>query len=346
MRPPRPPLPRSSARLPLHPIRQGGGPHRHALGATRSGAGDDRSTLVRLLADDDPTVRAAALDVVEPDDVVDDELVRLVVAAAEEARTQRSAAAALQRLGPSVVPLLSAALARNGGARRTPLVRAAAAAAGEHGLTVIEPALRDPDRVVVLAALSALDAAGGRAAVPAALLEEVFDDAAIHAARAVAARDALSWDGGPASDELRRALADELDLARQLVVAVLATRHGDGVREAVQVIERADGQRRALGVEALDVMLSRDEAEVALPLIRRDLAEDQGALRTRAQVPERPRPSGSPTWRTIRAGSGARPGSPVAPASCRPAARLGDGRRGRTRPSAVASSSARTGFAR
>jgi hypothetical protein len=258
-----------------------------ALGATRPAAGDERSTLVRLLGDDDGTVRAAALDAVAPDDVVDDELVRLVVAAAEEARTQRNAAAALRRLGPSVIPLVAAALARNGGARRTPLVRAAAAAAAEHGVSVIEPALRDPDRVVVLAALSALDAAGGREAVPPTLLDDVFDDAVIHAARAVAARDALSSDGRPASDELRRALADELDLARQLVVAVLATRHGDGVRAAVQVIERADGQRRALGVEALDVMLSRDESEVALPLIRRDLTQDQAPLRARAQVPER-----------------------------------------------------------
>ena len=37
------------------------------------------------------------------------------------------------------------------------------------------------------------------------------------------------------------------------------------------------GQRRALGVEALDVILSREEAAVALPLVRRDLTADEQA---------------------------------------------------------------------
>ena len=39
---------------------------------------------------------------------------------------------------------------------------------------------------------------------------------------------------------------------------------------AVRVADFADGQRRALGVEALEVILSREEAEVALPLVRRE----------------------------------------------------------------------------
>jgi hypothetical protein len=76
------------------------------------------------------------------------------------------------------VPESRAALARDGGSRRTPLVRAAANAATEHGLAVIEPALRDRDRVVVLAALDALAAADGAGVVPPDVLDAVFDDAA------------------------------------------------------------------------------------------------------------------------------------------------------------------------
>jgi hypothetical protein len=35
-------------------------------------------------------------------------------------------------------------------------------------------------------------------------------------------------------------------------------------------VDHADGQRRALGIEALDVIISREEAAIAVPLIRRD----------------------------------------------------------------------------
>jgi hypothetical protein len=144
---------------------------------------------------------------------------------------------------------------------------------------VIEPALRDPDRVVVLQALDALDAADGAAVVPAEILSAVFDDAAAHAARALAARVTL------ADDSLRRALEDESDLARRLVIAVLALRHGRRVRDAVRVGDRAAGQRRALGIEALDVLISREEAAIALPLVRRDLTLDEQAAALRHVQP-------------------------------------------------------------
>jgi len=235
------------------------------------------SMLVALLDDADPTVRAAALDAVAPEDGAEQEVVRRVVAALEEPRTAGSATAAVGQLGKAAVPLLTATVARDGAVRRTPLIRAAANAAAEHGLAVIEPALRDRDRVVVLAALDALDAAHAAAVIPSDLLDQVFDDAAAHAARALVVRLSL-----PASDgSLHRALEDEIDLARRLVVAVLALRHGDRVRDAVRVVDGAEGQRRALGVEALDVLISREEALIAVPLIRRDLApgEQLAALR-------------------------------------------------------------------
>jgi hypothetical protein len=231
-----------------------------AAGVVRS----RRELLVPLLEDADPAVRSAALDAVAAADVADPDVARCVTAAAGQPRTAGSAAAALRRVGAPGVPLLAAALAQDGGRRRPAVLRAAA----EHGVDVIRPALDDPDRAVVAQALEALAAAGGSA--PPELLDRVFGDAAAHASRAVTARDALAG----RDDSLRRALDDELDLARRLVVAVLTLRHGDGVRAAVRVVDRADGQRQALGVEALDVLITREEATVALPLVRRDLTPD------------------------------------------------------------------------
>jgi hypothetical protein len=229
------------------------------------------SVLVTLLDDPDPTVRAAALDAVRAADASEPEVLRRVVAALEAPRTAGSATAAVRRLGAPAVPFLRAAVARDGVRSRAPLVRAAATAAREHGVAVIAPVLGDPDRAVVLAALDALDAAGGGDVVPPDMLEEILCDAVAHADRALAARASVDAEKGP----LQRALDDELDLARRLVIAVLALRHGDRVRAAVRVVDHADGQRRALGVEALDVLLSRQEAGIALPLV-------SGSLTSRA----------------------------------------------------------------
>jgi hypothetical protein len=241
-----------------------------ALGAQATVAAD-RRILSALVDDADPTVRSAALDAVAPADAADPDLVGRVVAALEDPRTAGSATAAVRRLGDPAVPLLGAALAREGASRRASLVRAAAAVAREHGSAVVAPALQDPDRAVVLTALEALDAAGARDAVPQEILDDVFRDAAGHGARALAARTAL----GGAPSPLRRALDDEVDLARRLAIAVLGIRHGAPVRAAVRVIDHADGQRRALAVEALDVLLTREEAAIALPLILRDPSPDE-----------------------------------------------------------------------
>ena len=69
-------------------------------------------------------------------------------------------------------------------------------------MTVIAPALRDPDRDVVLVALEALDAAGGADVVLPVILDEVFRDAAEHAARAHAARAARRTTDGSLSRAL------------------------------------------------------------------------------------------------------------------------------------------------
>ncbi|HUP33074.1 MAG TPA: hypothetical protein VM184_08595 [Gaiellaceae bacterium] len=238
--------------------------------ASRETVGPELGVLVALLGDRDLSVRAAALDVVAPDDASDPEVVRRVVVAVADARTAGRATEAVWRLGEAAFSLLGAALARDGEPRRASLVRAAAAAAADHGVAIVAPALDDPDRAVVLAALEALEAARGQEIVPLDVLDAVYRDAADLAARARDARTALAEQDGP----LVRALDDEIDLARRLVVAVLTLRHGNRIREAVRVAEHGEGARRALGIEALDVLLSRDEATVALPLVRRDPAPD------------------------------------------------------------------------
>jgi hypothetical protein len=255
-----------------------------ALGSSAVSA-DRRSMLVSLLDDADPAVRAAALDAVRPEDAHDGEIVRRAVAAVEVPRTAGSAAAALRLLGRPAVPLLQSALAREPSPRPA-LVRAAAHAASGNGLAVIEPALRSGDRVVVLSAIDAMEAVANAGIVPRDLLDAVLDDAAAHAGRALAALGSLTDDDGA----LRRALEDELDLARRLVIGVLALRHGARVRDAARVIEVAEGQRRALGIEALDVLLARDEAAVAIPLVRRELTAERLAAALKHVVSaDRPR---------------------------------------------------------
>ena len=229
--------------------------------------------LFTLLDDPDPSVRVAALDAVAAADAAEPEIVQRVVAAAGEARTAGRATAAIARLGDAAVPPLAAALANADARRRLPLVRAAATAAADHGIEVVAPALGDPDRSVVLAALDALDAAGVHGIVAPEVLDSVFVDAATLAAHAFSARSTLGDQDGP----LIRALDDEIELARRLIIAVLALRHGDRIRAAVRVVEHGAGARRALAVEALDVVLSRAEAAVAVPLVCHGVAADEQA---------------------------------------------------------------------
>ena len=234
-----------------------------ALGA--HGVPRNADALANLLVDPDLVVRAAALDAVAASDAAHAEVVRRVVSALDNPRLAGGASSAVRRIGPAALPFLEAALGR-AGQKKAPLVRTAATLAAEHGIDVVAPALASGDRTVVLATFEALAAAGGGKLVPSSLVGSTFADAADLAARAYAVRGAV----GAVDGSLARALDDEIDLARRLVIAALGVRYGNRIREAVRVVDYAEGQRRALGVEALDVVLSRAEAAVALPLVRRD----------------------------------------------------------------------------
>ena len=125
----------------------------------------------------------------------------------------------------------------------------------EHGVGVVAPALDDPDDHQP-AALDALDARRRRRVARGRVM---FQDAAEHAARSPAARSSSPsstgrWAGRSTTSSI---------LARQLVITALALRHGERVRAAV----RAGSRRLAPGARnrGADVLLSRDEAEIAPP---------------------------------------------------------------------------------
>lgn len=251
--------------------------------------GGDRTVLSQLLVDDDATVRLAALSSVGPDDAA---VLDPIVAALGHTATAAAAGRALRRLGPAVAPAVNAMLAA--GSTPTPtalrLIRACRVLDDESGRAVLWNRLDDPDRLVSLAVLDALR----RTTVDqssAAALGRVLHDGATHAARALTAIRSL---GVQHDDPLGRALADEVDLARRLVVAVLAVRHGLEASTAVQALGSSDRSRRALALESLEITLTRTEALLALPLLGPDIGADD-RLAALARVIDVPRRDG-PAW--------------------------------------------------
>ena len=288
----------------VHDLARSGDPADRRAAAAASGArrapASDHGVLVALLDDPDPSVRAAALDAGHAG--------RRRRAGGRPSRGRRGRGARAPqavrppRSGGSATRPSRCSRPRSPATTRRGASRPCGGRRGatEHGVAVIEPRSTRRTASVVLTALDALDAAGGRDGVAGRPPRRVFDDAASHAARTLAARSALAEEhdrSGERSTTRSTSRADSW-------IAVLALRHGDRVRDAVRGRRAADGQRRALGVEALDVLLSREEAAIALPLVRRDL--------TRAEQPELcgvapaapTRRSGSPTSPRIRTASG------------------------------------------
>ena len=132
---------------------------------------------------------------------------RSCAASSRRSRTPGPPAARPQRLGDSATPrcrLLAAALARADAPRRASLVRAAAAAAAEHGVWIVAPALDDPDRVVVLDGARRPRRRRRPRPRRAEVLDAVFLDATALAARALAARIRARRAGRPARPGARR----------------------------------------------------------------------------------------------------------------------------------------------
>ena len=103
----------------------------------------------------------------------------------------------------------------------------------------------------------------------------------LFAAHAVAARTALADQESP----LLRALDDEIDLARRLVIAVLALRHGDRIRAAVRVVEHGQGLAAPSASRPSTWSFRVMSPRVALPLVRHDLTLDARTAALRRDVP-------------------------------------------------------------
>jgi hypothetical protein len=99
-------------------------------------------------------------------------------------------------------------------------------------------------------------------------LDRVLVDDAHHAARIARAASACSElaDGSV----IHRALEDELELVRSRVAAGRLARHGSD-RLGAALMALADERRRSLAIETFEVTLQRDEAALALPVLRPDL---------------------------------------------------------------------------
>jgi hypothetical protein len=239
--------------------------------ATYAGALDheDRARLAGLLADVDPAVRVAALDAVRPGDV---HAVPAAIAALDQPATIAAAAGAIERLGDAVLAPLAAALDGTGAPAPASVLRLVRSAAtrspGRDAVLLRHAGHRDRD--LGLAVLERLVAAGPapEAAVPA--LDGALADDLEHAAAIAGAIAALDGDGGRrTSDEpLRRALEDELDLARSRVRACLLARHGSERLGAVMVELDARGPDRSLALEALEVAAGSSTARSVQPLLR------------------------------------------------------------------------------
>ena len=170
-----------------------------------------------------------------PDDAAEPEIVERVVAALGEARTaaaprRRSHGSATQRCRSS--PPHSPAMAR----RRPPLVRAAAAAAADHGISRHRPGAgrSRPGRSYSPRSTRSMRPAAAGIVPPERPRRRVRRRGRARGPRVRCPDHPRRIRTGP----LSRALEDETELARRLVVAVLALRHGDRVREAVRVVDR------------------------------------------------------------------------------------------------------------
>ena len=251
--------------------------------AWRGAVDVDRAVLASLLDDPDLTVRAAALDAVSP--------------RRRHRFGDRSPRRRGRQSGPPCRPSDRGSRAtrrsrgraprRRGRPRRRAPARVARPGRGSHG-----PGPRGLDRPTGArrrataswcSQHSTRSTRHGAATFSSrACWSALLLDSTALAERAFAARAALA----DRDASLVRALDDEIDLARRLVIAVLALRHGDRIRAAVRVVDREEGARRALAVEALDVVLSRHEAAIALPLVSRDLTlEERAAGSRRADWP-------------------------------------------------------------
>ena len=242
-----------------------------ALAASGDTGGDaDRRSLVALLLDDpSPAVRCTALDAVVAGD---DAFVARALAALHDPRTRVAACGAVRRLGDAALPALERALgpttgeegATGAGPVPARLLRSVGTGT-DAGRALLLRWAGHPDRDLGHVALERL-ASGAASPDAAPELDAVLTGDVAHAVRSLAALVALR--GSAECDEpLRRALGDELVLARDRCVAALVVRHGRARFGPIASGILATDGAQALALEALEVVLGPARAARVAPVL-------------------------------------------------------------------------------
>ena len=268
---------------------------------------DRLPTLGRLLDDASPVVRTAALDAVRHGD---DAFVPSVVAALDDPGTTVAACDAVGRLGDAVLRVADRVLLRAASAdpdsvetRRAVRLARALTTVTEARDALLTRWAGHPDREVGRVVLERLAAAGPAPTDLATVIDEVVTADVSHAVRVLGAVVTLRQEPGSAAppppgatpsadgdEPLHAALADELTLVGDRVLAGLLARYG---RERLAPVTSAlqDRSRPApLAIEALEVVLGATAAGGLTPVLDpRDPPEERLhrlLVRTGAAAPE------------------------------------------------------------
>jgi hypothetical protein len=233
-----------------------------------------------------------------------------VVAALDDPGTTVAACDAVGRMGDAVLPaaeqvLLRAATAGPDSLETLRAVRLARAltTANEMRDALLTRWAGHPDREVGRVVLERLAAAGPAGAALATVVDEVVAVDVAHAVRVLGAVVALRSEPGtvhpapadepPSADgdePLNRALADELTLIRDRVLAALLARYGTERLAPVTAALMDDSRPAPLAIEALEVVLGATAAAQLTPVLdSRDPPEDRLhhlLARTGALVPD------------------------------------------------------------
>jgi ATP/ADP translocase len=230
-------------------------------------ATDRQALLLALLHDPDPSVRATTLESVGS---LDGALVDEVAELLDDPAARSAAHRALERMGVAALSMAAERLAppklvRASLLRLVRFVEAAPTEAAPYLARLVE----HPDRRVSVAALNAAARTG------APIDPDVLDRLQLQDARDAAFGLAASISLAAADAATTRALGDELELVRERVMALLAARHGvEIIDNARRALDSKDSASRALGIEMLQLLMTRDEAVLAEPIVRTDLTQD------------------------------------------------------------------------
>jgi HEAT repeat protein len=258
----------------------------------------ERVALSALLEDEDLTVRNAALESVQADDEF---AVAPAIAMLGDPRSAEAAAGAVGRLGDAVVPSMAKLLERSGSPAPPLVIRAVRALALPSAARdeVLRRHLAHPDRELALVVAERLVSAGRASEATAVALDNILIDDVRHAARilgalaAIVAANAGGASGAHVADApLERALRDELELVGLKVRANRVARHGSARLGSVMIeltsgasaSGNAGGSRRALALEALDVLLDSAEAKWVLALLHPHLTIPERLARLTAST--------------------------------------------------------------